>query len=537
MNNTSEKKANTKKSSKEISKKEKKNIEEGRIQIPFVLEGNSDEWKIKGMCLTELDRRKLLRAAGKYESIKEYLISVKNGIYPDNIGILLKLPYTSYKRYCMVGPVFAALLLREYNLAKELIDRIRNFEFCGLFLNDGYDTYSDSVFTDDHIWIPQLFLADLNIPSDILLKLLDRLENDHITVSYYKEMLDNDLLRMLNRDYEYNYGNDPFSDTDKDSAQGSLYEKLCKKCPRAYEWLFKPFVTGIGSEDISIYGNLKWIQKLRDTVYRHYSENNSVILGMFTLEVRKFIEVYCVRLITEKECLRLYKSACFVLSKITEDEALLKWYLKLILFMLNVFDHKEKFRIWLWTDEREILIGNKLVKLLKKGMSIPSAKSFDAEDLCMHNGTREGNIYFEDDICRLYMYYPGYLETYKKYLGKKTDINAVGDMFAKHLQQICFRDFFITEREIYDFKQALKIFFFNVDRFYLKPGYKKREINAVWKKYKDNLKNILDIADEEIILLGFKKHLLTEENIEMYIEMAIQSKQTSILPCLFAYCR
>ncbi|MCR5106797.1 MAG: hypothetical protein K6B28_01400, partial [Lachnospiraceae bacterium] len=488
---------------KEKKDNEKQNKEVSGISIPYILKGCCEEWEKKGRNLTGLNRTRLLRAGEKYESIKEYLTAVKNGIHPDNIGILLRIPYTSHKRYCMMGPAFAALLLREYDLAKELIERGKTFEVCGLILDNEFGSLSDSVFVNGYIFITQLFLADLKIPEDILLKIIDRVEKDHLTVSYHKALLDNDLLRMLDSDYEYNYGNDPFSGNDKDRRRYNLYEKLYKKSPEVFEWLFKPFVYGLGSENLSPYGNIKWIQTIGETVYRHYSESNMVILGMFTSQAGKFMEVYGLRGVTEREFLSLYKSACFVLSKVKEDEALLKWYLKLILFMLNVIEHRDKYSIWVWTEGIETLIGNKLAKLLKKGMNTPAAQNFDIEDLCMHAGSREGALYFNNDICSFYSYYPGYLETYRKYTGKRTVIDVGGDIFIKHAEQIGNAGLFVNEAEIRNYRQELKSFIFNTDVFYFKCSDKKKAKKPVLRRFNDNMKRILSIADEEIILAGY----------------------------------
>ncbi|MCR5107802.1 MAG: hypothetical protein K6B28_06530, partial [Lachnospiraceae bacterium] len=78
-------------------------------------------------------------------------------------------------------------------------------------------------------------------------------------------------------------------------------------------------------------------------------------------------------------------------------------------------------------------------------------------------------------------------------------------------------------------------FIFNTDVFYFKCSDKKKAKKPVLRRFNDNMKRILSIADEEIILAGYKKHLFLEENTSLYVEWAIKEKMISILPCLSAY--
>ncbi len=496
---------------------------------PYTIEGSYRDWVSVIESSEFIDDKTKNKAAEDLNVIHEYLKGVRNGTNPAAVGILMKIPYTKQDVYCIVGPTFAALLLRKYELAGEIMDQ-EEFEEYGVVLDDFYNDSSCDIFYDhSQIHISELILADMKIPASLMEKMVDQFNRRGIVSVDGSNITANRMMNILGPSDFYR---DPFFEDDHESKRVNRYEKIFNKCPDMFDWLFDIIAFRIGGyRFFNTYG-LNWVLELGDTVYSHYGFECKAVLGMFAEETKCYLTSRGSG--DHKKAARFCKAANFVLNKISSDRELLRCYLKLILLVINVVENSLMFTCFSDSENKPYPIVKRLTRILDKVRTLQMNADFTAEELCVSPNNDPERFSINNAVNIDETYYANYLEVYKKYFNNRIEIDTNGELFNDFITRIRHTGMYVifgnnpfgNEKRDSDVA-SLKRFIFNTDSF------KVDNIESAETAYVMN--GIMELADEEIIILCYKKHLFEKENTQIYINIAINNKKYALLPCLSAY--
>ncbi|SEG08549.1 hypothetical protein SAMN02910276_01810 [Butyrivibrio sp. Su6] len=339
----------------------------------LIIPGTFDDWKRADISLlTQLSQRTIRKKAENFEAVKNYLEKVSYGDADCNIGILMRIPFAEIRQYCVVGPVFAALLLHEYKLAERIIDKYKWVEMSGTIVSYSFEKLSEDFF-EPYIYIDQLFLTDMNIPKKLLLKLR---ACDGFFYSAEHNVVDNNLITIIDNNFLLPSLYDITEACGK-SPYLERFKKLKRKCPEIFGEIFLEILISENVwEQIFYCGRLSEVQDICGVIYNEHFDYSRAVLAFFNCETTALICAINAGQITEG-CIERYianvrKVYRLIKSDSDVDTGHFKGFIRTLFAIVYYMDNHEKLLFWGTDDEIEALIGRyyrRIKNILKKCIS------------------------------------------------------------------------------------------------------------------------------------------------------------------------
>lgn len=494
---------------------------------PMIIEENFHDYgwcnQNSGILITKKSKDR----AKDFDTIKEYLNEIADGNKDHKIGIYMKVPYADKECYVVVGPTFAALMLRDYELTERVLQREKKLELEGYII-----TCKD--YNKQGIWIclDELFLADMSIPAQLLKSLHEKIVKKR-GYTVLCDICGNDLLQVMDAgftecyDFGFGKGKAPF---------GNRFECLKKKCPEMFEAMIEKMATDQQCRSVIAdrYERDDAVAMCR-LIYRYSGNRHKEVLEYFRTETQ----------IIKNECIFPHpvpeyygKDAKAVYRLLKGDKDVLKEYARILLYVTTIHDIREINRIakeilndrsnsdWTVDDLRLLFYGK------------PNSDPIFAD---LHNNriplAVEGSIplgeYYVEYLAKL-------MAKIKAFTGKKLTISGSSALMYEYFKAVEDFDFvaenipsmnspfgspFVQDPEdrVRDFRKIMKQFISKIDNY---------EYSEPRTRYETLL---VKLADEELMVWHFEKGMLRTDKIPDYIQTAIKLKRTYLLPCLTAY--
>ncbi len=470
--------------------------------------------------INTINVRKVKKKAGDREGIRKFLddLTKTGNVGKKDIGLIIKTPYGGESEFIVAGPTFAALLIKDYELAAKVLKWEKKPNIYGCFLDLGRNKD-----WTEHVSLVQLFAVDLEIPSQ-LAELLRKKMRKEANYNPDNMLFYNYLLKKADEEFARIGEGFYFGPDDHVIVP---YAKKLVSMRKAYPSFFEDMMIRLKTEQYicSTAGSLnstKDISSLFRFLYRYYAKDRKTVIRYFAEQTK--VECYQINNSFFDEPLpRHYvEDASLVYKLVKDDEDDVKEYLTVLLYVSTV------------TDNRQI---NRIIKRL---LGDPGRKTPDVDelilDLSVLSDRREFREIFSGSS-------DGY--TYMKYLGKI--VRQYARMTAK---RICvssdgnlMKQFYIA---VNDMEDMFEFRTFDITEEQMRAelaGYRNSikdllsvtEIKGENSQPKRTEEAFLKLSDEELLVQLFEKKILSGSKSSDYIKKAIKNGQLSLVPCITAF--
>ncbi len=449
-----------------------------------------------------------------------------------NLVVVIKDPYRSDRDldwefdHVVVGPLFAALLLKEYDTARKLLAKNPRPLIKGRVVNVCDD---GTLFTGEDIYMGQLFLVDPDIPDDLVADIHEMI------VRYYGYDLNTDLFEN-----KYLQMTDPMQKSENyfwgDEREAEPYfarklQTLRRNYPIVFDCLFDMLTGGnISADFFGNYLNDSDRSMIMRMVCKYRSDDHKSMLFWFEEETKELFS----------DCFAAFLFCGVSKSYLTDVKAVYK-YLK---------DDKEYYpRFVKAVTMMAIRFGDEqLAKIAQRAICGKGPVKFTIEDLALNLW---GDGMTDPEISPLYAeiknnfssddyidYMIKFMKMYKRCTKKKICLLPDSQIMKNYYSTVRSKDTMLMWADYEDpfqpaqyvdvesFREKIKGFLGLVDSV-------ERENDPFRMSTYDM--PLLRIADEELIVQNFEKGLLLGEKADEYIKELIKTERTSLVPAVTAF--
>ncbi len=392
-----------------------------------------------------LSARTLKKKAEDLSSVKDHLLLVRDGQADAESGILMRIPFAAMKKYCIAGPLFAALLLHEYKLAGELIDEGLKADTEGLLVADDMSG-PDPSFYEPLIFPDQLVFADTGIPGWLLWKLRDMKDFSFMPE---RDLTNNNLITILSDEFRLpslfdnaeGCGRAPF---------GERLAKLKRKCPDLYDDFFEEVII---SEDLweqfFYFGTTGEVQEICRIIYKDYPYNPRAVLAFFNCETASAAIALNRADLREEELGRYVSDMRKACALLKEEETYYAGFVKTVFAFLYLLENFEQYSYWEVRKETESLVEKykgRVKSILRKCLAEEEVRGMKPGGLILLHESGDmvspgiEKLYDHTFSVEMYLnYLTDFLKLYKKITKRKItpeDNEDVIDLFYRKLENL-----------------------------------------------------------------------------------------------------
>ena len=493
-----------------------------KVEDLIIFKGKEQIWDNAKYSVGELDKRKLHRLARAHDAVKSLLVMTRDKEVDPDYGVFMQIPGDFNSRYVIAGPVFAAMLLKEYDLAKELLEVEKPLHQKGFVARE--ECRSDLEWTE-WVWLSQVMVADADIPGDLLLKLHKSIKSNggygagDITVN-------NGLREIL--DYVRKGYIDAVSPEEMSWPEKKGVELLENKCPEAFADILEDMKDSIGVEQYVRGADAKSAAAVARFIYEKSSDDPWVVMKFFELETRNVSAEAAWGFSLTEFPKYYFEDVKNVMKLVKYDGVALKHFVKILLLVGTHFSQEpclklasgilKKKKNWVIEDiiygYNEDLESNIVHKMGKTDPFI----TLDTEDmakmgyieyliqvLSLVKKTMDRQI-FLNDVSFIFNGYMNCAITWARY-------NSVNPMDP-------FENNSAYKEIVRKINGFLKEFLLIVDTF---------AVNTPNAEYESM---IIQIADEELMQIHFDKKIIHRERAKDILQKAVEQNRVAIIPCI-----
>ncbi len=498
-------------------------------QMNMIFEGSVRCLRAKDELSPDDESLPIVKTTDNTDEIREYLDRASDSKRKRNILVLMKEPYRTsggiewnVGDHAMVGPTFAALLLKDYDLARKLLKWEKK-----LLLN-GHIYQVDDLFPR---WIPtyyivciqELFVVDPDIPEDIVME-LDRKIRQNGEYCVFSDMYTNDYMGFI--------GKKPYPETifccDTESVK-PYYSTIIERLRKEYPIVFEALLTDIlqinwCGNDMKRYFNAKDLSAILRMICKYRSEEKEHIFRWFEEETSAVRGGRHHMFFYPPLPKRYINDVKMLYTVLKNSPEYFVEYMKIVTFLAMESN-----------DEELLRIVKKVIRDKSLGLDVEALALYIWDIPEMHPLYQEiRNEYSHKDYLD---YLANLIILFKKIKKEKICLSSESEIMRNYYSAVTNMgvrlDFWPCgienkEEEHRSFREKMKKFLSSIDRIICddlitslrEEGYERA---------------LMDIGDEELIVQNFECGLLRQDNCDRYIKWAVEYKSSQLIPAIIAF--